>query len=139
MTDHIECLKVDLLSHTGRVGLFRAKEINVPSVNGYIGILPKHAALVCELGLGKVTISLSGSDESETYFINGGYLNVVEDEVKLLLDTVEHKSSIDIERSKRAQDRANRHLGVSGDSGDIVRAQAALSRALYRLKVARSK
>lgn len=53
----------------------------------YMGILLRHGALLSELGAGKLKLTVSGKTESIT--IAGGYVEVRDDKVRLLADSVE--------------------------------------------------
>lgn len=102
------------------------------AANGDIGILPKHAPLVSPLGI--TGLRVKKGNEEETIAINGGFLEVRPDKVTVLAESAERASEIDVERAKRAKERAERRL-ADGD-GDLQRAEHALQRALNRLRVA---
>jgi F-type H+-transporting ATPase subunit epsilon len=59
----------------------------IPGKSGYMGILPGHAALLSELGEGKLTLTTAGKTESFT--IKGGYVEVRDNHVRVLADRVE--------------------------------------------------
>jgi F-type H+-transporting ATPase subunit epsilon len=58
----------------------------VPGKDGYIGILPGHAALLSELGSGEVKVTSGG--KSESFNVSGGYLEVRDNHVRVLADSV---------------------------------------------------
>jgi F-type H+-transporting ATPase subunit epsilon len=58
----------------------------IPGKDGYMGILPGHAALLSELGQGELKITTGGKIESFT--ISGGYVEVRDDHVRVLADKV---------------------------------------------------
>ena len=58
----------------------------IPGKDGYMGILPGHAALLSELGQGKLTLTAGGKTESFT--ITGGYVEVRDNHVRVLADSV---------------------------------------------------
>ena len=60
----------------------------IPGKDGYMGILPGHAALLSELGSGELKLTVAGKVESLT--ISGGYVEVREDRVRVLADSVEY-------------------------------------------------
>jgi len=62
-------------------------EAQIPAANGYVGILPGHAALLAELGAGKLTYTASGQRRSLN--VSGGWLEVADDHVRVLADTAE--------------------------------------------------
>ncbi len=59
----------------------------IPGKDGYMGILPGHAALLSELGEGELSYTLSG--KTEKLKITGGYVEVRDDHVRVLADKVE--------------------------------------------------
>jgi F-type H+-transporting ATPase subunit epsilon len=65
----------------------QADYAEIPGKSGYMGILPGHAALLSELGEGKLTLT-TGS-RSETFTVAGGYVEVRDDHVRVLADRVE--------------------------------------------------
>jgi F-type H+-transporting ATPase subunit epsilon len=62
-------------------------EAQIPAANGYVGILPGHAALLAELGAGKLSYAASGQRRSLT--VSGGWLEVASDHVRVLADGAE--------------------------------------------------
>lgn len=62
----------------------RAEFAEIPGKDGYIGILPGHAALLGELGSGALTIT-SGTQTSEVT-VSGGYVEVRDNHVRVLAD-----------------------------------------------------
>jgi F-type H+-transporting ATPase subunit epsilon len=65
----------------------RASEAQIPAANGYVGILPGHAALLSELGSGELSYTRDGSRRS--IHIDGGWLEVSGDHVRVLANTAE--------------------------------------------------
>ena len=71
------------------------KEILVPSVKGYLGILPGHAPLISLLGAGVLKYLPEGSNTWEKLALGWGYLEVRQDEVKILAESAATKESLD--------------------------------------------
>jgi F-type H+-transporting ATPase subunit epsilon len=65
----------------------RAEFAEIPGKDGYMGILPGHAALLSELGTGELLLTSGG--RVERYRISGGYVEVRDDHVRVLADTAE--------------------------------------------------
>jgi F-type H+-transporting ATPase subunit epsilon len=65
----------------------QASEAQIPAANGYVGILPGHAALLAELGTGKLSSAAGGRRHS--LIVKGGWLEVLNDHVRVLADGVE--------------------------------------------------
>jgi F-type H+-transporting ATPase subunit epsilon len=64
----------------------QADYAEVPGKDGYLGILPGHAALLSELGAGDLKVTSGGKTESFT--ISGGYVEVRDNHVRVLADSV---------------------------------------------------
>jgi F-type H+-transporting ATPase subunit epsilon len=105
--------------------------VTVPSNIGYLGILPGHAPLLAELGIGEVSFKVG--DRTDYLFCSWGFVEVLPDRVVLLAQTAESASDIDVKRAEEAKMRAEKLL-ISKDSGiDYRRAELALLRAISRL------
>jgi len=105
-------------------------EVQLPGKDGYMGILPGHAPLLSELGTGALTYLLAG--RRHALAVHGGFLEVLEDQVRVLADAAERAEEINVERARAAQTRAQQQ--VNNPAG-----AAALERALTRIAVAEQK
>ena len=97
-----------------------------------LGILPNHAPLVAKVKTGKMEVVLSG--ERKIYANTEGLINVKKDGVVLLVDSIERKDEIDIDRAKEAKKRAEERLKQPLNI-DVERAIKALNRANNRISV----
>ncbi len=112
----------------------QADEVQIPGANGYLGILPGHAALITELAVGVITYRAHG--ETKKLSVAWGFAEVLPDKVTILAETAERPEDIDTARAQKAKDRAEQFLKSSDPNVDFARAQDALQRAETRLKVA---
>jgi len=62
-------------------------EAQIPAKDGYVGILPGHAALLSELGAGVLSYPTEGGRRSVR--IEGGWLEVSNDHVRVLATSAE--------------------------------------------------
>ena len=109
--------------------------VNVPGVEGELGILPHHAPLVSTLGYGELRIRKGGAEES--FAIVGGFVQVRPDKVVVMAETADLASEIDLERAQEARREAERALETGYTEGaDLSAARAALQQALMRIRVA---
>ena len=104
-----------------------------PGTLGSFEILLNHAPLINQIEIGEIKIVLDG--ETRYFATSGGFLEVLNNKVSLVLETCEEASQIDVERAKKAAERARERLKKHEPNTDITRAEIALSRALNRLKV----
>jgi F-type H+-transporting ATPase subunit epsilon len=109
--------------------------VTVPSSTGYLGILPGHAPLLAELGIGDISYEIG--DRTEYMSCSWGFVEVLPDRVIVLAQTAEAASDIDQNRAEQAKSRAERRLYSKDPNLDYARAQLALLRAISRLGVAR--
>jgi len=105
-----------------------------PGSEGEFGALKGHTTFLTSLKLG--TLRYKGADGKERYvFINGGFAEVLPHKVTILAESAERRKDIDVERAMKAKERAEKRLAAKTPDTDLVRAEAALRRALYRLKI----
>jgi F-type H+-transporting ATPase subunit epsilon len=114
-----------------------AEEAQIPGVSGYLGILPGHAPLISELGVGEITYKASGA--THTLSVAWGFVEVLPDKVTILAEAAERPQEIDVERAQKAKDRAEQRLKSNDPQVDYTRAEDALQRAETRLSVAKEK
>jgi len=107
--------------------------IVVPAFEGQIGVLPGHAPLLAQLVEGELKIRKG--NEERFFAISGGFAEVRPDGVKIFAETAEMGNEINVERARLAADRAKKDLSTAIAPGDLAKAQAALRRALIRLRV----
>jgi F-type H+-transporting ATPase subunit epsilon len=129
--------KIDLRIATAERLLFAGlvDAVTVPSTKGYLGILPGHAPLLTELGIGNISYTIG----AHTEFLScaWGFLEVLPERVIVLAQTAESAREIDRARAEQARSRAERRLFSKDPDVDFVRAQLALLRAIARLDAVR--
>jgi F-type H+-transporting ATPase subunit epsilon len=111
-------------------------DVQMPGENGYLGILPGHAPLMTELGIGELSYHSTSGKESVHIAIIRGFAEVLPDHVSILAETAERAEEIDLQRAKEALARAEKRLASNDPNVDWDRASVALQRALIRIQVA---
>jgi F-type H+-transporting ATPase subunit epsilon len=109
-----------------------AEEMQIPGKNGYMGILPGHAPLISELGVGQ--ISYRNGNETHYLCVAWGFAEVLPDKVTILAETAERGEDVDCERAQKAKDRAEKRLASGDPEVDVERAQNSLAKANNRLE-----
>jgi F-type H+-transporting ATPase subunit epsilon len=112
-------------------------EVTIPGLDGAFGILPGHAPMITELGLGEMSYHTTTSSQPVLLSILRGFAEVLPDRVTVLAETAERAEEIDLERAQAAKSRAEQRLGSKDPNVDWDRATVALQRALIRIQVAR--
>ncbi len=105
-----------------------------PGSEGEFGALKGHTTFLTSLNVGTLRYRDTGGQDRYV-FINGGFAEVLPDKVTILAESAERRKDIDVERALRAKERAEKRLADRTVDTDIIRAEAALRRALYRLKI----
>ena len=81
---------------------------------------------------------IQSKSDTKYYSTSGGFAEINENEVCLLVETIELSSEIDISRAESALQRANERKNKKNEENlDEVRMESSLSRALNRLRVAK--
>ncbi len=131
--------KLLLATPAGWVARDDAESLIVPGVVGYLGILANHAPLMTAIGVGALTYrDATGYDH--TLAVTDGFLEVSNNVVTIIADSAETAECIDIERARKALERAKARLEKAGTdpSIDVERARAAYRRAMNRIRIAES-
>jgi F-type H+-transporting ATPase subunit epsilon len=140
-----DTFKLEIVTPEKKVVDTAAEEMQIPGKNGSLGILPGHAPLITELAVGEITFrensgSGSGSGGNEQRLaVAWGFAEVLPNKVTILAETAERPSEIDVERARKAKERAEQLLTSGDTSVDVERALDALHRAETRLDVAANK
>ncbi len=106
----------------------------VPAVDGELGILPEHIALLAELQPGEIRIRTGASEQRIA--VSGGFVQVrPHSRVTIFAETAEMAQEIDVERARQAAEKAREVLQSRPPDVDLAAIEASLRRALVRLKV----
>ena len=111
------------------------QSISAPGSEGEFCALKGHTTFLTSLKIGSIRYQDAAGNE-RMLFVNGGFAEVLPDKVTILAESAERRKDIDLTRAKEAQARAERRLSDKAADTDIVRAQAALHRAIFRIKMA---
>ncbi len=104
-----------------------------PGIDGEHGILAKHEAMVTCINAGELRFLVDGSWQYAA--VSDGFVEITPEYVVLLADTVETPEEIDINRANEAKRRAEESLRQKQSIMEYYHTQAALNRAMSRLKV----
>lgn len=137
-------LTVDIVTPDDRVFKGQASGVRAPGVEGSFEVRNDHAPLIAAFGIGPLVVKTEDAheyadvhDNRIVFATSGGFLEIVDNTVTVLAETVEPTSDIDVERAENAKKRAERRLEEGGLRGEErEEAQAALERARNRARVA---
>ena len=125
-------LYLEIISPSKIVYKANILSITIPGTLGSFQVLKNHAPLISTFEIGPVKIK--ESESSTKYFATGGgTVEVLNNRVLVLADSLEAVEDIDIARAKASKQRAEERLSHKTDTTDVERARAALARAINRL------
>src|SRR5438552_14063263 len=90
-------------------------EVQLPGADGYLGVLPGHAPLITELGVGELTYRTTGG-QSGLLAVIRGFAEVLPDHVSVLAETAEFAEDIDLSRAQEALKRAQERIAKGGEN-----------------------
>jgi F-type H+-transporting ATPase subunit epsilon len=116
-----DALRLQLVSPERVLVDEQVDEVQVPGLEGYLGVLPGHAPLLSELKAGGVLTYKSGGGE-KVIAVYGGFVEVQPDRVRVLVDAAQRKEEIN-------EEEARQQLSKAVELDDIERAQAKIDAA----------
>ncbi|WP_017653710.1 ATP synthase F1 subunit epsilon [Fortiea contorta] len=117
-----------------------AEEIVLPSTTGQLGILTGHAPLLTALDTGVLRVRAAKNQNWQAIALLGGFAEVEEDEVTILVNGAELGDSINLEQARAAFNEAeavfNQVTGSAGagSEGEARQAQIQATQALKRAR-----
>ena len=139
MADDAKLVEVEIVTPDGNLWKQRAELVVVTGVEGQLGIMARHQPLISLLAIGDTHLRMP--DGAIERFATGiGYVEVLDDNVRVVVDHAEQAGQIDVPRAEAARRRAEERLALRDDPGakgevDFYRAEQSLKRAINRLKV----
>lgn len=129
-TFYLEVLTPERIFYTGP-----AQEVIFQAIDGLHGVLPNHEPMVTALSAGEMKYKVD--DEWRVAALGTGFAEIMPEYVIILVDTAERPEEIDLKRAELARERAEERLRQKRSLEEYYQSQAALSRALARLKAGR--
>ena len=111
------------------------QSISAPGSEGEFCALKGHTTFLTSLKTGGIRYKDATGNE-RMLFVSGGFAEVLPDKVTILADSAERRKDIDFNRAKEAQIRAENRLRDKAANTDLIRAEAALHRAVFRIRLA---
>lgn len=134
-----ENIRLEIVTPEKSVVSDEAKIVMAPGSLGEFGVLSGHTPFMTSLKVGSVRYE-DASGKERFVFISGGFAEALPDRVTVLADSAERRKDIDVERAKKAMQRAEERLAKErAEDIDFTRAQAALHRAITRIRLAETR
>jgi F-type H+-transporting ATPase subunit epsilon len=109
----------------------------IPGKDGYIGVLPDHAPLLSELNIGVLTYLAADGERRFSLAIHGGFVEILENHVRVLADLAEYGHQIDLTKAERELRKIQDEQIDAAISIDIAAALTAIMHAQARVDAAR--
>ena len=112
-------------------------QVNAPTKDGRVGMLPRHMPLITVLTEGELSIIKNGVRTEFAVF--GGFMIVLPDRVTILADSCDRSDEIDLDRAEEARQRAEERIAQRKSDQDMIQAEAELRRAMMQIRIAQTK
>lgn len=109
--------------------------VRCPGMDGSFGVMANHLEGIIALSIGEIKVTIDGKEEYLA--TGGGYTEITDEKMQLLVESVEGSDEIDTDRAKRSLERAQVRKEKHSPEIDGARVEVSLYRALNRLRVAR--
>jgi len=131
-------LTVRVVSPDKTVWDAKAEEVVLPSTTGQLGILSGHAPLLTALDTAVMRVRPSQNQDWVSIALMGGFAEVENDEVTILVNGAERGDAIDLEAARTAYSQAETKLNQTQNASRQERIQAtqAFKRARARFQAA---
>ena len=131
-------IRLEVVTPNGAVVSEDVDIVNAPGYGGDFGVLANHAPFLSTIRIG--LLSYEQGNKRENLMISGGFCEVSNNKITFLVESAEIGRQIDVDRAMKAKERAEQRLAKATQHDDLInrtRAEAALQRALARMKVSK--
>ncbi len=126
---------LDIVTPIRELKIGTVSYVRCPGIDGQFGIMDNHREGIFGLNVGELKIVQNGKDK---YFATGGgFAEIVNNSVKLLVESIESSKEINIDRAQESFERAKTRKTKDDPDTNFARAEASLMRALNRLRVSK--
>tara|TARA_B100001750_G_scaffold245549_1_gene265436 strand:+ start:2241 stop:2639 length:399 start_codon:yes stop_codon:yes gene_type:complete len=128
-------IEVNIITPTTTFEYLDVDYLRAPSTEGLFGVLPGHISSIIALDVGEVKITTN--NKSLYFATSGGFADVNNNKVVLVLETAEESSEIDLKRAEQSLEKAQKLL--EDKSNDMDRAFKSIKRAKNRILISKNK
>lgn len=131
-------IRLEVVTPNGAIVSEDVDIVNAPGFGGDFGVLANHAPFLSTIRTGLLTYDQGKIREN--LMISGGFCECSNNKITFLVESAEFGRQIDVNRAMSAKERAEKRLAKASQHDDLInrtRAEAALQRALARLKVSK--
>jgi len=130
-------IKLEIVTPEKTVVSEEVNEVVLPGIEGEFGVLYGHIPFLTALKIGVLTYKQG--EKEEHLAVSWGYAEVTEDSVKVLAETAERATEIDLNRAKLAKEEAEKMLTAGKEDLEHEEAKVRLEKAVIRAQVAGKK
>ena len=132
-------MTVQIVTPDGLIYDHHAAFVSVKTIDGELGILPRHINTIAVLEVDQVKVRRVDDDKHIDWIaVNGGIIEIADNVITIVADSAERERDIDISRAERAKLRAEQEIEEAHDKHLIDQerwAKIALQRAINRINV----
>ena len=132
-----EKINLEVVTPKGAIVSEEVDIVTAPGFAGEFGVLANHAPFLSTIKIGTLRYKQGGNKNE--LMVSGGFCEVSNNKITFLVESAERGHEIDVDRALQAKERAEKRLLQAieqQEKFDRTRAEAALQRALARLKLA---
>ena len=127
--------ELNIITPTDTFNYSDVEYLRAPSIDGLFGVLSGHISSIIALDVGEVKIV--NNNKSTRFATSGGFADIKDNNVTLVLETAEEAININIKRANESIDRAKKY--INDKSTDIQRALNSIKRAKNRIRISKKK
>jgi len=131
-----EKITLEVVTPKGAIVSEEVDIVTAPGFAGEFGVLANHAPFLSTIKIG--TLRYKKDSTEQELMVSGGFCEVSNNKISFLVESAERGHEIDADRALQAKERAEKRILQAiekQDKIDRTRAEAALQRALARLKI----
>ena len=132
-------IRLEVVTPKGAVVNEDVDIVNAPGYGGDFGVLANHAPFLSTIKIG--TLTYEQGRKRVALMVSGGFCEVSNNKITFLVESADCGVEIDVDRARRAKERAEKRLAQALQHDDNInkaRAEAALQRAIARIKTAKA-
>ncbi|RPD83789.1 F0F1 ATP synthase subunit epsilon [Neisseria weixii] len=127
-------MQVEVVSSEQNIYSGEASFVVVPTVQGELGIYPRHEPIMSLVRPGALRLTIPGQAEEVLVAVSGGLLEVQPEKITVLADVAVRSAEMDQERAEQAKKAAEDRISKAQDDESLAKAHAALAAAIAQLK-----
>lgn len=127
-------MQVEVVSSEQNIYSGEASFVVVPTVQGELGIYPRHEPIMSLVRPGALRLTVPGEAEEVLVAVSGGVLEVQPDKITILADVAVRSTEMDQARAEAAKKAAETGVNEARDEKSLAEAHKALAAAIAQLK-----